>query len=166
MKEKIYVSIDENTKYITWFVKKNSKWIGHTYYMYDNYEVAVSDIIEISRVNGIEYEQENIGPDPFVIVGEDPIYDYRYDDNIIFQSDHKYSPLDEFIKLPYDIEIVLDLPDRLCNDAVYVPLPMHPVDDKCKAYINDPHTNKCYEILININTGELSEADEESNNGK
>ena len=157
MSEKLYVFKDK-IKNITWFVRKSGRWLGKICCIYEDYAIAVDDVIAISKLNGIEYDKVDI-EDPFTIVGNEPIYDFETN-QIIFQSDHKHTPLDDyaFKNGRYTIKMVGDILKCLNpkEDNLYIELPLIPVDGLCDAYI--PVGNgEFYKVSLNVATGELTE---------
>lgn len=157
MSEKLYVFKDKINNVI-WFVRKSGKWLGKSYYIYEDYAITADDMIAISKLNGIEYDKVDI-EDPFTIVGSEPIYDFKTD-QIIFQSDHKHTPLYDYgyKSGKYVIRMVNDI-SQCFNPKLgdlYMELPLMPVNGLCDAYI--PLENgEFYKVSLNVDTGELTE---------
>ena len=138
--------------------KKSDKWVGGLYCIYEDFSLSVDDVIAISKFNGVEYDKIDIG-DPFVIVGNEPIYNFKYG-SIIFQSDHKYTPLDKdiFKNKKYTIMAVTDISkcDNPNKNCVYMELLTPIKNGLCDAFI-PLKDGSFYKVSLNTYTGELTE---------
>lgn len=153
---------------VFWFTKKNGKWVGMKY---DRYEYPLGTCIAFALLaDDVQYTQVDV-EDPYDIVGSDPIYDET--GNVIYQLDHKRTPLDDFIDNSYELNMVLcdELPNadnaRSWRDKVFITLPMEADNDGFyDAYIifanSGTWSRKYYAIKCNPNTKQLKERE---NNG-
>lgn len=137
---------------------------------YNRWEYPLGTCIAFALLAGdVQYTQVDI-KDPYDIVGSDPIYDETGD--VIYQLDHKRTPLDDFIDSNYKLSMALydELPNvdtQSWMDKVFITLPMEADNDGfCDAYIifenSETRSNEYYAIKCNPNTKQLKERE---NNG-